>query len=308
MNLTEFETGVTYYDETSGFRYQRQIIAQNSQTLDYYIITGEGKGYKTNLGLTLYEYVAIAQKYGCDFAFVLDGGGSTTTVYKNMMINNRTDGQTGYSELNDGTGYTERNLPDFLYFSKDMEIQNDKNIDYLLKEIQKLNEKVNDLILKEDDKFMSTTDFYEKAAQQHIFNFKKWSSAENDFINSMRIYFDNTTSYPGGLNIDDVINSIQVLRMTNNENTGIRYLGNKLGLLYDQIQTFADDTDLNNLPNMFTIKRGSKDQNITPSPIKEGEPGHNFVILQFGWGSYKFQFAFILAVACIVKMRVYTTS
>ena len=124
----------------------------------------------------------------------------------------------------------------------------------------------------------------------------------------MRIYFDNI-AFPGGLNIEDVTNNIpHLLRIYNNTSDGIRYLENKLGLLYDQIQAFANNTDLNNLPNMFTIGRGNINQNITPMPIEEGEDGFNFVILQFGWDTCKFQFAFVLAQACIVKMRTYTTS
>ena len=308
MNLNAFEAGVTYYEETSGFRYPRQIIAQNSQTLDYYIITGEGKGTTSNLGLTLYEYTTIAQKYGCDFAFVLDGGGSTATIYKNIMVNNKTDNPSKYHAHTDGLGYKERKVSDFLYFSKDKKVQNDNNISFLLSEIEKLNEKVNKIMLTEEDRFFNPTNFYENANQHHIFNFNKWNEENSKYEPSMRIYFDNI-AFPGGLNIEDVTNNIpHLLRIYNNTSDGIRYLENKLGLLYDQIQAFANNTDLNNLPNMFTIGRGNINQNITPMPIEEGEDGFNFVILQFGWDTCKFQFAFVLAQACIVKMRTYTTS
>lgn len=309
MNLTSFEGGISYYEEHGGEwgRYPRQVICQDSNTLDYYIITGDGKGNVLNKGLTLNDYTTIAKKYNCDFAFVLDGGGSTTTIYKNVMMNNRMDNQTDYSNLNDGTGYVEREVPDFLYFSKDVETENDETINYLLNQINVLNNKINDLILKTDDKFMSTTDFYEKVNQQHLFTFNKWNNTEKDFIKSMEVYFDNSGAYPGGLNIYDVINNIQVLRLHNNLNDGIKFLGKKLAYMPDTILEETTAINIDSLPRNFYATMLKTNLNITNQPFDQATDGTNiYWLIQWGGGYYKFQIGIAIKTNPIIRIRINT--
>ena len=305
MNLTEFINGVTYYEQSSGYRYTRQCIAQNTTTKDYYIITSEGKGSSENLGLTLEEFVTIAQHYNCDFAFILDGGGSTATVYKNEKLNLNTDEQTNYSVRTNGEGKKEREVPDFLYFSKEINSVIDENTNYILAKINKLKEEINNLELSLDDKFYQPTNFYENPQQHHSFTFNKYNSTTKNFDESMRIYFDNTGAFPGGLSIQDLVNNLNVLRIHNNESQGINYLDKKLGLIYNNVPQLPNGTDLDNLPTTFVFARAKRDQNLNGAPISTASEGFNYFIIQFGFDSvYRFQIAFSLKLApLVIKAR-----
>lgn len=311
-HLEEFEAGTTYYDETVNSssetvqRYVRPIIGQKENG-DLIFIVNNGKGKTSNVGLSYYDFTTLAEYYGCKFAFVLDGGGSAVNVYKNKMLNNPTDSQSNYSQYISGLGYDIREVPDFLYFSKDSKTENDANINYLLSEIQRLNKLVNDLALNQNAKSMSTTSFYEKSNEQHIFNFNKWDNTLNKFVKSMEIFFDNPNVFKGGLTLYDVINDKNVLRIHNNASDGITFLNSKLGLMYDQVKQLNYNIDLNNLTNMFYFARGHQDMNISNTPFTSEECYH-FVLWQFGWDTTKVQIAFGIAQACPLKMRVYTTS
>lgn len=73
---------------------QRQIIGQFGNG-DYCIITCEGNSYDHSDGWTLAEAVAVCQKLGLKFAYVLDGGGSTETVIGKKQINTIYEGTYG---------------------------------------------------------------------------------------------------------------------------------------------------------------------------------------------------------------------
>lgn len=305
MHLTEFVNDTTYYEQSNNSRYQRQCIAQNTITKDYYVITSEGKGVSENLGLTLEEFVTIAQYYNCDFAFILDSGGSTATVYKNEKLNLNTDEPTTYSSKTNGEGKVEREVPDFLYFSKEINTGIDENINYVLAKINKLKEEINLLELALDDKFYEPTNFYENPQQHHTFTFNKYNKNTKEFDESMRIYFDNTGAFPGGLSIQDLINNKTVLRIHNNESQGITYLEKKLGLILDEVPQLSDGTDLDNLSTTFVFARAKRNQNLNGAPITASEEGFNYFILQFGFETlYRFQIAFSLKQApIIIKAR-----
>lgn len=111
--------------------YQRQVIGQNSSTKDIFILTSNGKGTDTEDGLVidkgmkLDDCIAILQNLGCDFAYQLDEGGSTSLVYRGKIINNITD----------DNGTSERLLSDFLYVAKEINTDKDKDIFENQKEI-----------------------------------------------------------------------------------------------------------------------------------------------------------------------------
>lgn len=86
----------------------RQVIAQYSNK-DYLILTSEGRT-NSNKGLTLDEVIEILLAEGVVFAYNLDGGGSTQTIYNGSLINVPYD-----KEL----GAIERATGDILYFSVD---------------------------------------------------------------------------------------------------------------------------------------------------------------------------------------------
>ena len=105
-NLVSFESGITYY-EIENILYQKQMIGQDSNTKDIYVITCNGKGVGKDRGMSTDKIVEIFLSLGCDFAYQLDGGGSTALVYHGEMLNNPTDAE----------GKTERPCADFLYVS-----------------------------------------------------------------------------------------------------------------------------------------------------------------------------------------------
>ena len=88
--------------------YSWQLLGQNTDTLDIYIFTCNGGNIGSQPGIKLADACQYLLDKGCDFAYRLDQGGSTTTVYNGTMLN----------MMIDDYGRTVRKVPDFLYFAK----------------------------------------------------------------------------------------------------------------------------------------------------------------------------------------------
>ena len=73
---------------------QRQIIGQ-FENGDYAVITCEGRGYDDSIGWTIHDAQRICLKYGLWFAYNLDGGTSTETVFEGKQINSRYERPAG---------------------------------------------------------------------------------------------------------------------------------------------------------------------------------------------------------------------
>lgn len=73
---------------------QRQIIGQYPNG-DYAILTCEGRGYDSSTGWTIPQAISVCLSLGLQFAYNLDGGGSTETVLGNEQINIIYEGTTG---------------------------------------------------------------------------------------------------------------------------------------------------------------------------------------------------------------------
>lgn len=102
---TLVENGEAY--EISGafretYRYQRSAVGMVSPG-DYYIVSVDGKGASGSQGMNYEELQKIFLDLGCQYAYNLDGGGSTTLVFKGRVLNSLTDGR-------------ERSVADILYF------------------------------------------------------------------------------------------------------------------------------------------------------------------------------------------------
>lgn len=124
----------------SNVYYQRQVIGQNSANKDIFILTSNGKGTGRNdnglvvdAGIPLDDCITILQQFGCDFAYQLDEGGSTSLVYRGKLLNAKTD----------DSGKKERLLSDFLYVTSTPTNDRDKDIAFLQQEIGELKEKMN---------------------------------------------------------------------------------------------------------------------------------------------------------------------
>lgn len=82
----------------------RQIIAQ-MENLDILFLSSGGRGFDGK-GMTAMDVIRVLQKEGVKFAFMLDGGGSTSTVINGKLITKKIDKH----------GTKERLRPNFLYF------------------------------------------------------------------------------------------------------------------------------------------------------------------------------------------------
>ena len=72
--------------------------------LHYLFVVSDGRTDES-AGLSLYELASIMQDYGCEVAYNLDGGGSSTMVFNGEIINNPTGGR----------GSSERAVSDIIY-------------------------------------------------------------------------------------------------------------------------------------------------------------------------------------------------
>lgn len=70
---------------------------------DYVLLVADGKGIGGSKGLNQFQLCSILKSFGCTYAYNMDGGGSSTLVYRGRVMNNPSDG-------------TERPVADFLYF------------------------------------------------------------------------------------------------------------------------------------------------------------------------------------------------
>ena len=217
--LTNFTSGITYFEQTAGTRYPRQVIAQNETTKDFYILSTNGKGMTSNLGSTFEEVITIL-KYvdnSISFAYALDEGGSVESVYKNINYINPTDNQTHYSAHTDGMGYTIRRVPDFIYFQKTAETKKDLDLNDLYNEIEDLKHKLNNLELSANvNNIINTGDAVKVnnyAPESNNTNAIQFSQIQQDntlkMINSI---VSNVTTAPGSINFYDNENSKNMFR------------------------------------------------------------------------------------------------
>ncbi|MFR3766890.1 MAG: phosphodiester glycosidase family protein [Blautia sp.] len=72
-------------------RYQRTAVGMVSPG-DYYLVAVDGKGAGGSQGMTYQELQKVFTDLGCEYAYHLDGGGSTTLVFKGRVLNMLTDG------------------------------------------------------------------------------------------------------------------------------------------------------------------------------------------------------------------------
>lgn len=110
----------------------RQVIAQLSN-LDIIFLTSAGRT-KTDKGLTYDDMIRILTERGVSFAYCLDGGGSTQTVVRGVMVNNPVD----------DNGKTERNVWDFLYVKKPVAVPD--KLKTVSSDVGNVNKRVSDLV------------------------------------------------------------------------------------------------------------------------------------------------------------------
>ncbi len=75
--------------------------------LHYIIVVADGRTSES-AGLSLLELAQLMESYGCEIAYNLDGGGSSTMVFNGTVINNPTT---------NGNKISERAVSDIVYIS-----------------------------------------------------------------------------------------------------------------------------------------------------------------------------------------------
>lgn len=70
----------------------RTAIGQVDE-LHYIIVVADGRTSESE-GLSLYELAQVMQQYGCETAYNLDGGGSSTMYFNGQVVNNPTNGRS----------------------------------------------------------------------------------------------------------------------------------------------------------------------------------------------------------------------
>ena len=85
-------------------KHPRQVIAQ-LDNMDILFLSCGGRGFDGE-GMTAQDVIRILQQHKVKFAYMLDGGGSTSTVVNGKLITKKID----------KNGTTERLRPNFLYF------------------------------------------------------------------------------------------------------------------------------------------------------------------------------------------------
>lgn len=81
-------------EKASWIHAQRQIIGQFGNG-DYMILTSEGRSFDNSVGFTMADAQRVCKTLGVKFAYNLDGGGSTQTVFGKRMINLVYEGTSG---------------------------------------------------------------------------------------------------------------------------------------------------------------------------------------------------------------------
>lgn len=103
---------------SSSYLYNWNILGVNTNTKELFFFECNGKNINGEQGITIPVICNILiNTYKCDFAFRLDQGGSIGLIKNKIMLNQPTD----------DSGTTEREVPDFIYFSKDLKKYNDTN-------------------------------------------------------------------------------------------------------------------------------------------------------------------------------------
>lgn len=112
-------------------KHPRQVIAQLPNK-DILFFTVTGRTDKSE-GMTYSDCIRILMTFNVSFAYCLDGGGSTQSVARGVLLNDPID----------DNGRLERNVPDFLYVAKT--ITGARNLDATTYDLGNVNKNVSDL-------------------------------------------------------------------------------------------------------------------------------------------------------------------
>ena len=95
---------ISPFEEYQNNPYPRSAVGMIRRG-EYVLLVADGPGKVStgSRGLDHYQLCNIFRRYGCVYAYQMDGGGSATLAYRGRVLNNPSDG-------------SERPVADFLYF------------------------------------------------------------------------------------------------------------------------------------------------------------------------------------------------
>ena len=240
--LTDGE--VTLGPSTSDIRDPWNLIGQNSQTKDIYILNCNGRGYYEQKGLLLSTAIQKLVDCGCDNVFRLDAGGSNTLAHNGIVYNIPTDGPM----------QSLREVCDFIYFAKEVKTRVDLDISNVYKEISDVRREAD--ALKEKLKYLETIhnsaltfEFPNKRVGNNSgqdealrLRLKRGLDTDSPYLDSqIALSSDDTTGKRAVLAVYDNVNSKTVTRIDGGNET-IELNGSPLATIF---RTAKNTTDLN---------------------------------------------------------------
>ena len=193
------------------------FICQKSDTKDLMFICCNGRDIQDQAGLTPRQMMNIVISKGYDYAFQIDGGGSTCFVEQGIMVNEPFDNQ----------GRTVRKTPDYIYFGKTPQTNVDYNIARVTADAS--NADISSKILKNKVSYLQHIDnnyldlgfpnIRHTAAGQDGVHIRY---SENGELKKQFIFGDST--YPKSISLFDNENNTTLIRA--NADDGSLLLGN----------------------------------------------------------------------------------
>lgn len=251
---------VTFGPSTSDIRDPWNLIGQNSQTKDIYILNCNGRGYYEQKGLLLTTAIQKLVECGCDDVYRLDSGGSNTLVRNGIVYNTPTD----------GAQQNLRDVPDFIYFAKDVNTRVDRDIADVYKElgdtrreVDKLKEKLKYLDLIHNSALTfeypnlrrENTDL-EEALRLRL---KRGMDTDSPYLDSQIVLSsDDDQGKRAVLSVYDNVNNKTVTRIDGGNET-IELNGSPLATIF---RTAKNTTDLNAVLNTCIVRAPGNIANI----------------------------------------------
>lgn len=180
------------------YQYQYILLGQNTETLDYYYICCDGKGKAINPGMTVASLCNILKdNYNVTEIYRLDSGGSTEIYYKGSIRN----------QISENDNLSERQLPDYIYFEKDLHSNINNQLFSIYEEIGKVREEIN--IIK------NNPIIYDRGYKLEYGERNNYNSAISQLIGNKRMsLFLDPPGTPGGFTIFDSETQKNILKVT----------------------------------------------------------------------------------------------
>lgn len=232
----------------------RQVIAQRENG-DYVFLSSEGRNVK-HRGLSIDDcYEILSANYNdITNAYVLDGGGSTSSVVNGTMIN----------RPNDSSLLTERSVPDFLYVSKEVISESDKHLYRVMKQVGYVRKELSNLesaVLYMRDMNLGHIRLYQNAPfDQYGIEVRRKENGEDKYLGKL-LMNDEVISYKPNPLSEGQIPLFQV------DKNDVWFNGQRLGSAYHVTKNIDKITEITYSGWYYM------DKNASDNPYKTDDTG-----------------------------------